>query len=672
MKKNIITALALALVAIVAPAYSNAPALNLIPKPQEAEQKTGSFPFSLATTIHAPKQLESLAEYFAKELARPLGAELKFVADGENATTGDISLSLVEGFAPEAYSLSVTPYKITLKASTPAGIFMGLQTLRQLMPVQAYAQSKQAQRTWSIPCVEIKDAPRFAWRGFMIDSSRHFQPLSELKRMINLMSQYKMNVFHWHIVDGHGWRMESKKYPKLTSIGAWRMQPDYPTKGKTERYGGYYSRDEIHELVAYAAERHITVLPEIEMPGHSAAAVASYPRLLACENVDSVGVHHFYSYPSKEQRFPAGGADVFCAGKESTFKFIENILEETCELFPSPYIHIGGDEVIKSQWANCSDCKKRMKDEGLKNLNELQSYFIKRAQAILEKKGRKLIGWDEILEGGLPGKSAVMSWRGISGGIAAAKQGKKIVMSPEGALYLDRGQSKSPLHPAHWPGYVPLDVVYNFNPIPQVLRDQGKSHLVMGLQGNLWTIFTNTEYLNDLQAYPRLCAIAEVAWTPEHLRSYDDFSKRLETDKKRLDLQGVNYWEEPITQTIARWSPEDKIAAAPKWSIKKYNISDKLESAGTLTISFNFESGAHRLLIKSAKLFKNSKLIAKDIHRGITGSVNSANIYKLKLAEFDPAAKYSIALALSVDSNTPSGKVTKPDSRGSIIFTFKK
>lgn len=673
MKLNIILGFALFIVTMILSQTVEAQEINLIPKPQHMELKEGDFAFSPSTTIHAQKELLPIVKYFVDVLVAPLGTELKIVGDGTSATTGDIVFGLVEGMAPEGYRLSVAKNKIVLTASTPAGIFRGLQTLRQLMPVEAYAQVKQANTSWSIPCVEIEDAPSFAWRGFMIDSSRHFQSLSELLRLIDLIAQYKLNVFHWHLVDGHGWRMESKTYPKLTSVGAWRMQPDYPTKGKTERYGGFYTQEEIKQLVAYAAERHITVVPEIEMPGHSAAAVASYPELVGCKNVDKVGVHHFYTYPADAQRFPPGGADVFCAGKESTFEFIENILEETYELFPSEYIHIGGDEVVKAQWAKCPDCQKRMNDEGLKNLEELQSYFIKRAEKILAKNGRKLIGWDEILEGGLPEKSAVMSWRGIAGGVEAAKQGKKIVMSPEQSLYLDRSQSKSPLHPPHWPGYVPLDVVYNFNPIPQELRDQGKSHLVMGLQGNLWTIFTHTEDLNDLMTFPRLCAISELGWTRESERSYEDFTKRLEVDKKRLSLQDVNYWVEPVTHNIASWSPETKIAVSPRFSKIKYDVSDKIDGNGILHLAFNFQKGAHRVVIKSVKLLKGAKLVAKDVHEGSAGSGHIANVYKLKIEDYSKSAEYTLVAELSIDNSAPKGqKREAPRSYGNVVMSLVK
>ncbi|MFI3314046.1 MAG: beta-N-acetylhexosaminidase [Rikenellaceae bacterium] len=519
--------------------------LNLIPKPNSVVVNSGSFTFSPSAVIVAPKDLEPVACYFSELFIAPFGKPLSVARRASSSKSQIIELSLIKGMEQEEYKIEVTEQRIEIEASTVEGVFRGLQTLRQLMPVEAYATTKQESVEWSIPCVEISDAPRFEWRGLMVDSSRHFQPLLELLRMIDLMSHYKMNIFHWHLVDGHGWRMESALYPNLTEIGAWRMQPGYPTEGETNRYGGYYTQEEILLLVDYAKERFITVVPEIEMPGHSSAALASYPDLLACSNVEKVEVAHFYSYPATEQRFPPGGADVMCAGKESTFQFIDNIIGETCELFPSEYIHIGGDEVAKSQWANCPECQKRMEEEGLESLEELQSYFIKRAEKILSKYGRKLIGWDEILEGGLPEQSAVMSWRGVDGGVKAAQQGKKIVMSPEQYLYLDRGQSKSPLHPTHWPGYVPIDVVYNFNPVPQVLTNQGNEGLVMGLQGNLWTIFTNTQELNDIQTFPRLCAIAEIGWTNENQCSYDDFLKRLEIDKMRLDFQGVIYWQEP-------------------------------------------------------------------------------------------------------------------------------
>lgn len=639
----------------LAPAF----ALSLIPMPQSIKENGGSFTLTPTTVITAEGDLAKLATYFAKELAPALGTTLTV------APKGAITLSLKEGLPAEGYTLDVTPSAIDLKASSPAGIFMGLQTLRQLMPVEAYAPTRQENVNWTIPCVSITDAPRFGWRGIMLDSSRHFQPKAEVLRFIDLMSHYKLNVFHWHLIDGHGWRMESKKFPRLTEIGAWRMQPDYPTKGKTERYGGYYTQDDIREIVAYAADRHITVVPEIEMPGHSAAALASYPEL-SCGGEGKCGVHYFYSYPCPRQAFPAGGQDVFCAGKEMTFYFLEEILKETMELFPSVYIHVGGDEVNKSQWANCPACKKRMKDENIEDLNGLQSYFIKRAERFLNSHGRKLIGWDEILEGGLPENAAVMSWRGIAGGIAAASQGKHIVMSPEYPMYLDRGQSKSPLHPPHWPGYVPIEATYAFNPVPQVLKDKNLSHLVMGVQGNLWTIFTHTQDLNDLQAYPRTCAIAEVGWSAEKKEPFEAFNKRLTVDKKRLDLIGVKYWKEPIIDTLSNWSATDKFTF--NYGNKTIPTNGLIKDKGTYSISFNYTGGKHKLDIQSVSLLCDGKIIATDKHLGHTGSENYANTYTLKLDTYKPNAVYSFIASVRIDNRNPNGRSSTPDSKGNIIF----
>lgn len=638
--------------------------IALIPAPVKMARQEGEWKWQQQTTIKAEGAALPVAQHFARSLAPAFGWTPTVKKQGEVVLSIDSHCKLPK----EGYKLKVSQSGIRLTATTPEGLYRGTQTIRQLLPPVVFSQTAQKDTTWNVPCVEISDYPRFPWRGLMLDVSRHFFTKEEVMRYIDVMAAYKFNVFHWHLVDSHGWRLEIKKYPMLTQIGAWRMQPDYPEKGKKERYGGFYTQDEIREVVAYAAERFITIVPEIEMPGHSSEVVASYPELSCLGGQGTYNVAWFYSYPCPYQKFPYNGCDVLCAGKEMTFYFLEDVLRETMELFPSEYIHIGGDEVNKQDWANCKMCKRRMEQEHLKNLNELQSYFIRRIEKFLHAHGRKLIGWDEILAGGLPERAAVMSWRGIAGGIAAAKQRKKVVMSPEQSLYLDRGQSKSPFHPNHWPGYVPLETTYAFDPIPKPIRDHGFSDYVMGVQGNLWSAFVHTRHIIDVQTWPRACAIAELGWTPERPKSFDEFHSRLNHIKLALSARGVEFWDEDaIGKPFAHWDPS--ISLPIKYAPWKYDITKQIRAGNKGIVYFLYRSGLHALQIRSVSLLKNGKVVSTDAHEGLTGSEHRKNNYAFSLPKtIEPNAKYEILAEVEVLNSTPDGKHQKPDSTGDIYF----
>lgn len=441
----------------------------------------------------------------------------------------------------EAYTLDVSQRGILIRAKSPSGVYYATQSLLQLMPPEAFDKAQKLDSV-KVPFVKIKDAPRFGWRGLMLDSSRHFQTVDEVKRFIDLMAVYKFNVFHWHITDSHGWRLEVKKYPKLTEVGAWREQPDYPEKGKKGRYGGFYTQEQIKDVVAYAKARQITILPEVDMPGHSFSAVASYPEL-GCQQKPQ-HVDYFFTYPADRQRFPSrrGYTDVLCASRPKTLEFCKDVIDEVMELFPSEYVHIGGDEVEKHNWRHCDHCQAFIKEKGLKGEDGLQSWFIQQLDDYITSKGRVMIGWDEILQGGLAKNAVVMSWQGERGGIRAAKMGHDVVMSPQTYIYLDHGQSHSPLEPPHWPGHKPLERVYSYNPIPKDLSAR-EAEYVLGVQANVWTAFIHKEWKLDLSTWPRAAAVAEVGWTSMDNKNWDDFHKRLAGDgRKRLDALGVNYW----------------------------------------------------------------------------------------------------------------------------------
>jgi hexosaminidase len=436
----------------------------------------------------------------------------------------------------EGYILTVTPKEIIIQAKSAVGLFYAVQTLRQLMPVEVENQKVIEGINLTVPACYIKDEPRFVYRGMHLDVGRHMFPVEYIKRYIDMIAMHKMNTFHWHLTEDQGWRIEIKKYPKLTEIGAFRNETIIGHAGKKpyvfdgKRYGGFYTQDEVKEIVAYAASKFVTIIPEIEMPGHAMAALASYPELSCTGGPFEV----FTSWGVVD--------DVYCVGKEETFNFLENVLSEVIDLFPGKYIHIGGDECPKARWKKCPLCQKRIKDEGLKDERELQSYFIQRIEKFLVSKGRKIIGWDEILEGGLAPEATVMSWRGTSGGIAAAKQKHDVIMTPSKYVYLDYYQCEPEGQPLAIGGYLPLERVYSYNPMPSELTPEEQKY-ILGIQGNVWTEYIPTPEQMEYMAFPRAFAIAETGWTPDRLKDFDDFLSRLEILKKRYDAIGINYFK---------------------------------------------------------------------------------------------------------------------------------
>jgi len=418
----------------------------------------------------------------------------------------------------EGYTVDATGKKVIVEASTDAGFFYAKQTINQL---------RQGSR---IPKVKIVDYPRFEWRGWHIDPCRHFMSVADIKKQIDVMSQYKINTLHWHLTDDQGWRIEIKKYPRLTEVGGWRTEFDGSV------HGGFYTQDEIREVVKYAADRFITVVPEIEMPGHSAAAIEAYPEL--CCTKEQLSDFCVWGSPDV----------VLCAGQDFTYEFLENVVAEVVELFPSEYIHIGGDECQKTKWKKCPVCQARIKSEGLKAdadftaEEKLQSYAVRRMEKILAKYGRKLIGWDEILEGGLSEGAAVMSWRGEAGGIKAAATNHNVVMTPSRAgMYFDHYQGDSKVEPVTIGNLNTLEKVYNYDPIPEVLAKQGKGSYVKGVQCNNWSEYMYDEAKREYMLFPRAFALAEIAWTPLERKDFGDFLGRMDEACKRLDKAGVVY-----------------------------------------------------------------------------------------------------------------------------------
>ena len=504
---------------------SSGNASGIIPKPVSLKTNNGTFRIDRNTVIVADEGNRDAADFFNKYLEDYYGFNLNTAESAQKNYIRFSSRTFVK--APENkehYTFTSTSKGVDITGDSYDGTFRGTQTLIQLLP-PAKATSL------SIPQVSIDDQPRLGYRGLMLDVGRHFFGVDYVKRFIDYIALHKMNTFHWHLTEDQGWRIEITKYPKLTEVGAYRdgtIIGHHPGTGNDNiRYGGFYTQEEIKDVLEYAKKRHITVVPEIEMPGHAGAALASYS-YLGCtggpyEVSQTWGVHK----------------DVYCAGNDSVFTFLEGVLDEVMELFPSEYIHIGGDECPKDAWKVCPKCQKRIKELGLKDEHELQSYFIQRIEKYVNSKGKKIIGWDEILEGGLAPNATVMSWRGEKGGIEAAKQDHDVIMTPTTYVYFDYAQQKNE-DSLVIGGYLPIEKVYGYEPVPQVLNDAQKKR-ILGGQANVWTEYMSNPRKVEYMIFPRVAALSEVLWSPAKSRNWDDFKKRLPLQLKRYDLWGTNY-----------------------------------------------------------------------------------------------------------------------------------
>jgi len=521
--------------------------LAIIPAPVSIQGLKGDFVISEKTRIilaPADDETKLAAEFLANLVRNSTGISLS-IGEGKRSAKGSIFMTLDTAIENnEGYELTVTHKKVIVRGGSAAGLFYAVQTMRQLMPAEVESPSIVEGLVLAIPACEIKDEPEFGYRGMHLDVGRHMFPIAYIKRYIDMIALHKMNRFHWHLTEDQGWRIEISKYPNLTTTGAYRKETLVGHGGRRpfefdgKPYGGFYTKDEVKEIVEYARSKFITVIPEIEMPGHAIAALASYP--------ESGCTGGPYEVQTRWGVFD----DVFCAGKEETFSFLEDVLTEVMELFPSEYIHIGGDECPKTRWEKCPLCQKRMKEEGLKDEHELQSYFIQRIEKFVLSKGRKIIGWDEILEGGLAPEATVMSWRGTTGGIEAARQKHDVIMTPSTYVYLDYYQCEPQGEPLAIGGYLPLEKVYSYNPMPAELTPEEQKY-ILGVQGNLWSEYLNTPDYMEYMAYPRMFAVAETGWTPNRLKDFEDFLARIEVLKKRYDTIGINYFKGEYRDTRA-------------------------------------------------------------------------------------------------------------------------
>lgn len=568
--------------------------LFIIPKPLVQLTKPGHYTYSTQTEVFASADFKDAAELLHEHpyLKFSKVKQLKNAKHLPNQGVILLKAAKQDTLAQDAYRLEVTSDRIVITAHQPQALLHGISTLRQI----SYTRKDHK----SLPAVWIEDRPAFGYRGLMLDASRHFLPITFLKKYIDLLSLYKLNTFHWHLTDGAGWRLEIKKYPELTNFAAWRTDANwkswwnngrkYAEIGSPAAFGGYYTAEQAKDLVHYAAKRGITVIPEIEMPAHSEEVLAAYPNL-SC-----------YGLPYKNSEF--------CIGNEDTFKFLQNVLDEVLEIFPSKYIHIGGDEADKTAWKQCPKCQRLIKDLNLKDEHGLQSYSIKRMETYLSSKGRKLIGWDEILEGGLAPGATVMSWRGEKGGIEAANSGHDVIMTPGSHLYLDAYQTNPIGQPEAIGGYLPLKKVYSYQPVPPEIDPEKQKH-VLGVQANVWAEYMPTSNQVDYMVFPRAIALSEVAWTPAVHKNWDDFQSRLQKHYRLLQQFNVNYY--PPSNNLSILSQFDMVNKMANVTINseqfqpeiRYTIDGSMPTINSLL----YKDG-----ISLAKSGKVKAVIFKDQH----------------------------------------------------------
>lgn len=593
--------------------------IHIIPKPDQVVELPGDFSFNNQTRIYASKEFRNVALLLA-ELIKVPTSQVMTHTQGKALPVGAILFEKIQGNSPDsaAYSLNITKQQIKIQSSGYAGSINAMQSLAQLILIN--------NKTGNIPCARISDKPRFGYRGVMIDVSRHFFPVSFIKRMIDLIGLYKINNLHLHLTDAPGWRIEIKKYPELTQRAAWRNEStwkswwnadrSYSNEGEPTAYGGYYTQADAKELVAYAKVRGITVIPEIEMPGHSDEVIATYPHL-GCEGSN-------------------GKQGEFCLGNDSTFTFMQDVITELLDIFPSTYIHIGGDEAGKSNWTKCKKCQQRIQDNKLKNEFELQSYAIRRMEKFISSKGRQLLGWDEILEGGLAPGARVMSWRGEQGGIEAARLGHDVIMTPGTYCYFDKYQHDPATEPEAIGGFLPLQAVYSYEPMPAEL-EKDKQQFIIGAQANLWTEYVSTMEHAEYMVFPRIIALSETVWSKRENMSWKDFQSRLLKHYAVLQKLHVNYSRPSDRIEISPIIDQQQRTATITLNTEQFNPEVRYTTDGSLpTTTSSLYNGPFKIsgsaLIKTA-IFRNGKTsLAPDtlpvnFHKGIGKEVFYNNNY---------------------------------------------
>jgi hexosaminidase len=541
----------------VASAKAQSP-INLIPQPVSVQPQSGVFTLTKATTIqYNQADGKAVADMLSQQLNRPTGYNLAAKAGMGGRIQFNLTSTPNAQLGQEGYTLDASSKRVIITANRPAGLFYGMQTLLQLLPKEIESKAPTME-IWALPAVKITDYPRFGWRGIMLDVSRHFFTKQEVKQYIDQLAKLKYNTFHWHLTDDNGWRIEIKSLPKLTQIGAWRVARSghygdraEPKPGEPTPYGGFYTQNDIREVIAYAQARNVTIVPEIDVPGHSMAALAAYPELSCTKAQVSVNPGTPFSEWYGNGTFKMKVENTLNPSDENVYAFLDKVFTEVAALFPNPYIHVGGDECYKGYWAQDPGCQALMKQLNLRHVEDLQGYFMGRVEKILTAKGKKLLGWDEILEGGISPGATVMSWRGIKGGIEAAQAGHNVVMTPSTFAYIDYNQGDPTIDPPIYAN-LRLQKSYSFDPVPEGVE----ANYILGGQGNLWTEQIPTLRYAEYMTYPRAWALAEVFWSPKEVKNWPNFVQRTEAHFGRADVAQVNY-SRAMYDAIVRTSMKD-------------------------------------------------------------------------------------------------------------------
>ena len=663
----------------------------LIPLPQLLQTNAGTFtlcpppvipgvPTPAPTPILVDTAARETGEYLAITLFKSTGYRFQIATNsGGVPIAGAILLTTNNALATlgaEGYELTVTTNAVVIRAPAAAGLFYGVQTLLQLLPPEIYSPLPVSGVPWTVPCVYVKDAPRFPWRGWMLDSVRHFFNKDEVKQMIDAMVIHKLNTLHWHLDDDSGWRIEIKKWPLLTQVGAWRpytnsagghlwgLNPRAMTPpNETGLYGGFYTQDEVREIVAYAAQRHVTIVPEIEMPGHSTAALTAYPQFSCDGGVGDCATCLKVPYSLSVTSY-AGG--VFCVARPETMSFIQDVLTEVMELFPSHYIHIGGDEVNFGNWQKHPLDQALKSSLGISSDQVYQSHFTQQIANWLQSQGRTMMGWSEIMNGGTVTNAALMDWLNTRA-VQAATNSEYVVMAPSSTLYINKWETANNSsgggvvwsnEPPGQSGLCTLANVYAYEPIPASLP-AAYTNFILGAEGPCWTEWIPSLLNMQFRIFPRLCAIAEVDWTPAALKNWTDFSNRLEVQKQRLTQMGVNYNPHATPPVLGNWSPAQTPAT---YATMTWDITPSVTAPGEIDVSFCWKTGAHGLDIAWVALLENGVELDRDTHAGFTGVSPSRPVYVLRLPAKRPGATYTLAASAQGRGGTNSnGVVYRPN-----------
>ena len=630
--------------------------IGIIPKPLFQEINKGFFVLDKDIRFISDTKLNEVSNYFKLYIEE--NHQVSFATQNESKK---IVFTINDAITnEEGYELKIEENSILIASKNSKGAFYAVQSLLQLMPIKSNGLAI------AIPCLELQDEPQFKYRGMHLDVGRHFFSVDFIKKYIDLIARLKMNTFHWHLTEDQGWRIEIKKYPKLQEIAAFRNETlvghynDQPHQFDGKKYGGFYTQEQIKEVVAFANTRQVTIIPEIEMPGHSQAAIAAYPAL-GCtgkqvEVATKWGVFN----------------EVYCP-KESTFKFLEDVIDEVVALFPGKYIHIGGDEAPKTNWKKCAHCQKLIKKEGLKDEHGLQSYFIARMEKYINTKGKQIIGWDEILEGGLAPNATVMSWRGTSGAIQAAKEGHDVILTPGSHCYFDHYQSDNENEPLAIGGFLPLEKVYHFNPIPEELSDQEASY-VLGAQGNVWTEYMQTEKQVEYMAFPRVVALSEVVWSSPENKNYTDFINRLEQYQKRLDLLDVNYANHMYSLKGEFKNTKDRLTYELSATSSTYPIYYSTDETAPTKLYVNPIPVDSSMIIKAVILDSNATALGAvfqqkvNLHKGVGATIS---IDKEPNAAYNAGGKKALINGISGNNNRYGDKEWLGFSGEDIEITIK-